>query len=87
MLNKEAIKLKKLHLQYADIHYFLSELANDFAELEERRSNLSSQLDRLREDEKIIINNLEAELGREVTPQELYEIIKKSNEEIENLTI
>jgi hypothetical protein len=83
----ETLKLKKLHLQYADVHYFLSELANEFAELEERRSKLSAQLDRLRAEEKIVINNLETTLGREITPQELYEIIKKSDEEIENITI
>lgn len=83
----EALKLKKLHLQYADVHFFLSELADEFAELEKRRLGLSSQLDRLRAEEKIVINNLESTLGREVTPQELYEIIKKSDEEIENITI
>ena len=83
----ESIKLKKLHLQYADVHFFLSELAEDFKVLEDRRAKLSQQLDRLREEEKIIINNLEANLGREVTASELYEIIKKSDEDIENLTI
>jgi hypothetical protein len=83
----ESMKLKKLHLQYADIHFFLSELADEFTKLEERRFDLSQQLDRLREEEKIVINNLEANLGREVTPSELYEIIKNSDEDIENLTI
>jgi hypothetical protein len=83
----EALKLKELHLQYTDVHYSLSKLANEFAELEERRSKLSAQLDRLRAEEKIVINNLEATIGREITPHELYEIIKKSDEEIENITI
>ena len=80
MLNTEFIKLKKLHLQYVDVHYFLSELSEEFSKLEEKRILLSAELDRLRAEELLIINNLEQELGREVTPQDLLKIIKETNE-------
>jgi len=80
MLNHDFIRLKKLHLAYGDVHYFLQELSDEFAKLEEKRIELTAQLDRLRAEEKVIINNLEKELGREVTPQDLLEIIKETDE-------
>jgi seryl-tRNA synthetase len=80
MLNHDFIRLKKLHLAYGDVHYFLQELSDEFAKLEEKRIELTIQLDRLRAEEKVIINNLEKELGREVTPQDLLEIIKETDE-------
>lgn len=80
MLNTEFIKLKKLHLQYVDVHYFLSELSDEFTKLEEKRMQLTSELDRLRAEELLIINNLEKELGREVTPQDLLKILKETDE-------
>lgn len=80
MLNQDFIRLKKLHLAYGDVHYFLQELSDEFAKLEEKRIELTIQLDRLRAEEKVIINNLEKELGREVTPQDLLEIIKETDE-------
>jgi hypothetical protein len=80
MLNQDFIKLKKLHLSYGDVHYFLQELADEFAELEKKRIELTVQLDRLRAEEKFIINNLEKELGREITPQDLLEIIRETDE-------
>ena len=80
MLNHDFIRLKKLHLAYGDVHYFLQELSDEFAKLEEKRLELTAQLDRLRAEEKVIINNLEKELGREVTPQDLLEIIKETDE-------
>jgi hypothetical protein len=80
MLNHDFIRLKKLHLAYGDVHYFLQELSDEFAKLEDKRLELTAQLDRLRAEEKVIINNLEKELGREVTPQDLLEIIKETDE-------
>jgi cell division protein FtsB len=80
MLNHDFIRLKKLHLAYGDVHFFLQELADEFAELEKRRTELTSQLDKLRAEEKVIINNLEKELGREITPQDLLEIIRETDE-------
>lgn len=80
MLNTEFIKLKKLHLQYVDVHYFLSELSEEFTKLEEKRMKLTSELDRLRAEELLVINNLEKELGREVTPQDLLKILKETDE-------
>lgn len=80
MLNHDFIRLKKLHLAYGDVHYFLQELSDEFAKLEEKRAELTAQLDRLRAEEKVIINNLEKELGREITPQDLLEIIKETDE-------
>lgn len=81
MLNTEFIKLKKLQLQYADIHLSLSNLSDEFSRLEEKRIGLKTELDRLRAEELLIINNLEQELGREVTPQDLLEIIKSTDDE------
>ena len=80
MLNHDFIRLKKLHLSYGDVHFFLQELADEFSKLEEKRIELTIQLDRLRAEEKVIINNLEKELGREVTPQDLLQIIRETDE-------
>jgi hypothetical protein len=80
MLNHDFIRLKKLHLAYGDVHFFLQELSDEFAKLEEKRIELTIELDRLRAEEKVIINNLEKELGREVTSQDLLEIIRETDE-------
>lgn len=80
MLNTEFIKLKNLQLQYADIHLSLSDLSDEFSRLEEKRIGLKTELDRLRAEELLIINNLEQELGRELTPHDLLKILKETDE-------
>jgi predicted RNase H-related nuclease YkuK (DUF458 family) len=70
-------QLHSLYLTYSAINAQYQRIEAETARLQEERKTVSEILDKTREQEKEIINKLEQELGKKMTPNDILEIIKE----------
>lgn len=76
----------KIQSSYIFAHSKLNELTEQIKKIDEIRQVLLEQLTKVREEERDLINNLEKELGREVTADDFQKIINTdANVHIENI--
>lgn len=69
-------EILNLRSRYIIAHRGLSSIQKRIVELTEEKDALGKELSELREREKNLINNLEQELGREITAEDLQKIIE-----------
>jgi DNA-binding ferritin-like protein len=70
----------KIQSSYVLAHSKLNELTEQIKKIDEIRQVLLEQLTQVREEERDLINNLEKELGREVTADDFQKIISSDND-------
>lgn len=69
-------EILNLRSRYIIAHRGLASIQKRIVELNEEKDALGKELSELREREKNLINNLEQELGREITAEDLQKIIE-----------
>lgn len=69
-------EILNLRSRYIIAHRGLASIQKRIVELTEEKDALGKELSELREREKNLINNLEQELGREITAEDLQKIIE-----------
>jgi hypothetical protein len=70
----------KIQSSYVSAHSKLNELTDQIKKIDEIRKVLLEQLTQVREEERDLINNLETELGSEVTADDFRKIISGDND-------
>lgn len=75
-MNNYKTELNTLSSRYVIIHRAISSVLDRISELAIEKDMLSKELLEIRETERKIINNLEKELGREVTADDLRKIMQ-----------
>ena len=76
----------KIQSSYVSAHSKLNELAEQVKKIDEIRQVLLEHLTQVREEERDLINNLEKELGREITADDFRKIINEdANVNIDNI--
>lgn len=75
-MNDYKTELSTLSSRYVIIHRAISSVLDRISELAIEKDMLSKELLEIRETERKIINNLEKELGREVTADDLRKIMQ-----------
>lgn len=77
MINPQhSTELKKMYSSYGRIHDELATLETEVQILLNRQKALSQELGDTRKAEKELINKIEAELNREITQDDLLQIIQ-----------
>lgn len=77
MINQQhSTQLKKMYSNYSRIHDELATLETEVQILLNRQKALSQELGDTRKAEKELINKIEAELDREITQDDLLQIIQ-----------
>jgi predicted nuclease with TOPRIM domain len=70
-------RLYCLYSTYSAINTHFKRIESEAARLEEERKTVSEILDTTREQEKEVINKLENIIGKQLTPNDILEIIKQ----------
>lgn len=79
MEKEDIIQLKQLHRQYVNAHNELNRLSVELKRIDEQRQTVRQVLDETRESERVLINKIEEELGKTLTPDDLIEIINAND--------
>ena len=72
----KSVRIKEIYRKYQVLHDEIHELEQQTKTLMSRRERLSQELEETRNEEKVLINKIEEEIGRSVTQDDLIEIIK-----------
>lgn len=75
--NEQKQQIKTIHQTYSSLHDQLTNLTQEAALLELRRSKLSQELDNTRKLEKELINNIEQQTGQKIDQALLFKIISE----------
>ena len=79
MKRESIIEIRELFNKYSAIHDQLNRLESELERIQEERYVLRVILDETRESEGALINKLEQELGKKLSPNDLLEIIKTND--------
>ncbi|CAB4159294.1 hypothetical protein UFOVP699_83 [uncultured Caudovirales phage] len=79
MKREDLTLLRHLHQQYVNAHAELNRLCLELERIDGQRQEVRKILDETRESERVLINKLEKEMGKTITPDDLIEIIKTND--------
>lgn len=79
MKREDLTLLRHLHQQYVNAHAELKRLCLELERIDGQRQEVRKILDETRESERVLINKLEKEMGKTITPDDLIEIIKTND--------
>lgn len=79
MINEHSTTLKRLYAKYNVLHDELRSLEQRTQELLNRQLYISQELQDTRKEEITLINKIKEEIGREITQDELVQIIKNND--------
>lgn len=74
-MEKYKSKLKEIVDRYSKIHKNLNSLERDINKKMSQYNELKLELDKAREEEKIIINNIEEELGEKIDSSNIIKLL------------
>jgi hypothetical protein len=72
----DLINMKKIMSEYSEVHDRLLHLETETEKIKAIKEDLVLKLDGIREKENELINKINSSLGRNITPTEIYSIIK-----------
>lgn len=72
----EIAALKQIYSKYGEIYEEIKQLEEHAIELSNRQRSVHQRLSDAREAEKIVINKIEADLGRPLNQEDLLQIIR-----------
>lgn len=74
-MEKYKDKLNEISSSYIGIHEEINDIESKLKEYNMKYEIISRKLNELRDSEREIINNIERETGKKVTPDDLFKII------------
>lgn len=79
MKREDLTLLRHLHQQYVNAHAELNRLCLELERIDGQRQEVRKILDETRESERVLINKLEKEMGKTITPDDLIEIMQTND--------